>query len=77
MMTEPRCTGTKRCPQCGEEKHVLAFGVDGGTHDGLRSWCRDCTNEAAQRARAAERARRRTRFDRLRYSPGPEDLVDV
>lgn len=39
---EPRCTGTKTCSKCGEEKHVLAFAGHHTTADRLQSACRDC-----------------------------------
>lgn len=70
-MTEPRMSGEKRCSCCGEEKPVLAFGVQKKSPDGLASWCRDCSNlvgskspstkarRAEQRERKAQRAEKK------------------
>mgnify|MGYP001264807357 CR=1 FL=1 len=36
----------KRCTKCGIEKEVIQFGLDKSRPDGLRVWCRVCTNFA-------------------------------
>lgn len=54
---EPKCTGTKTCPRCGEGKNVLAFAVNRGKKDGLRSVCRDCERGEYQARAQAKQAR--------------------
>ncbi len=48
---EPVCVGEKTCTRCGETKHVLAFSVEPRMLDGLKSWCRDCCYEVANKTR--------------------------
>lgn len=54
-MTEPLCTGTKRCPRCGEDKHALAFSTSKTAADGLHPYCRDCDNVRAARLAGGKR----------------------
>lgn len=62
-MTEPRCSGTKTCTKCGEEKSVLAFAANRTTSDGLHYWCRGCVSLSARDAPSA-RARRERAAER-------------
>jgi hypothetical protein len=50
-MSEPRCTGEKKCNKCGDLKHVLAFSVDRTRADGLRHECRDCEGDESRKRR--------------------------
>lgn len=63
-MTEPRCSGTKTCPKCHQEKPVLAFASDRRRRDGLNSWCRECVGSSAREAPVA-RLRRELAAERL------------
>lgn len=55
----------KRCSNCGEWKHVSAFGSDTSRRDGLFNHCKAC-RLAAYRAKHGERAPRAP-FDRSSY----------
>jgi recombination endonuclease VII len=46
---------TKRCPKCGEDKLLVAFGVRKRSPSGRKSWCRACES-----LRQQERHRERT-----------------
>lgn len=47
---EPRLTGTKTCPDCGEDKPVIEFGVRKTSSDGLDTYCRPCKAIRTNRA---------------------------
>jgi len=51
MQHEPKCSGTKLCPRCGQAKHVLAFAADHCNPNGLQARCRDCRNSEAHKYR--------------------------
>ncbi|GAB2925542.1 hypothetical protein GCM10027280_11150 [Micromonospora polyrhachis] len=36
---------TRKCPQCGTDRPLSAFGRDRRTLDGFRRLCRPCRNE--------------------------------
>ena len=45
LVYPPEVTGSKICPACKIEKPFTEFYKNKGGKDGLRSWCKDCTNK--------------------------------
>lgn len=50
MNHEPRCTGTKVCRTCKQERHALAFAANPYMTDGLQLDCRHCVSAAKHEA---------------------------
>lgn len=48
-MSDLTTSGTKLCPTCGDEKHVLAFALNRSQKDGLSSQCRECVNSYGEK----------------------------
>ena len=49
---------TKFCTRCGQLKPISMFGNDSASSDGLRFWCRQCSNQAASESLHRTRLRR-------------------
>lgn len=50
METTKPTQETKRCPKCGRDLPLEAFNKRKLSADGLQTWCRECTNEAARKS---------------------------
>lgn len=49
---------SKFCTRCGKLKPISMFGNDSSSYDGLRFWCRQCSNQAARESTHRSRLRR-------------------
>lgn len=61
-MTEPQCTGEKRCASCGDLKPALAFGTNRKCSDGLQTICRDCHADNLRKTLRGKRKLRPAEF---------------
>ncbi len=57
MKHEAPTQGTKHCPECDRNLHVLAFAAASRNVDGLCSRCRECRNAAAKAGRTAKKSK--------------------
>jgi hypothetical protein len=55
-MLDCSAVDTKKCTKCSETKAVSEFNRDAQARDGLRAWCRECSNTAQREREALSKA---------------------
>lgn len=67
---------TKVCPHCEIEKPTSEYYKRKTTKDGLRSWCKECEIEVANKYNAEHREER-NEYQRNRYKENPEKCIEA